>query len=518
MTPIVTTAAGRLEGVRDAGVLAFKGVPYATAARFAAPRPPAPWSGVRAATGFGPPAPQILYPFFDPSKAGDRSWDEARDFHRGAVIDEGAMSEDCLRLNVWTPATTGRRPVMVWCHGGGFTHGTGAWSWWTGENLARDHDVVVVTLNHRLNVFGFVDLTTIAPDEGFVANAGMRDIVAALEWVRDNIAAFGGDPGNVTIFGQSGGGGKVGTLMAMPSARGFFHKAIIQSGAQVLRAIPRERARRMAERVLAALGLTAGEAGRIRDATLEQLLRAFAAADESATPGAPRGFGPAIDPDTLPADPFDPAAPALSRDVSLLIGATAEEITSLQGFREKRVFAMPEADLAPLVRSFGALDPDQAARVIAAYRMSRPEASPAQLFVAILSDRRFGFPAALEAERKTAAGGAPAFLYRLAWQAPVMGGRYGAPHNLCLPLIFGRDRAPGITGDGATRHHRLAARMQAAWVAFARTGSPDHPDLPAWPAYDAARRATMILDDECRIELDPRAGERAAQASLPIMV
>ncbi len=505
MTEIVETTGGRLRGRNDQGVLAFKGIPYAAPPlpprRFMAPRPAAPWPGVRDAAAFGAQACQLLFPFLDPALAGDPAHAPTRDFHRGVETAPIPHGEDCLVLNVWTPAAAGRRPVMVWLHGGGFAAGSGSWGWWTGEALARDQDVVVVTLNHRLNIFGFLHA------EGCDANAGMRDIVMALEWVRDNIAGFGGDPGNVTIFGQSGGGMKVTTLMAMPAARGLFHKAIVQSG-PFLRAVPPERARDVADRMRAQLGASPAA---LQQATPAQLLAAFAGAREGA-PGVPRQFAPMVDGDTLPAHPFAPAAPATAAGIPLLIGATSEEVTSLQGFADPAIFSLGESDLVPCLSAACGIGAAEAAALRDAYRAGRPGATPARLFAAIASDRRFGHDSTEQAALQSAQ--ADVFAYRLVWQSPVQSGRMGAPHNLCLPLVFGRDRAPGVTGAG-TAHHRLAAAMQAAWAGFARTGNPGHAGLAGWPRYDPARRATMVLDTDCTVVDDPNRAERLAQAALP---
>jgi para-nitrobenzyl esterase len=338
----------------------------------------------------------------------------------------------------------------------------------------------------------------------------MRDIVMALEWVRDNIGAFGGDPGNVTIFGQSGGGMKVSTLMAMPAARGLFHKAIAQSGPFV-RAVPMARASDVAARMLDRLGIGPRQLGALQRVTPPELLDAFASAREGA-PGVPRQFAPVVDGDSLSRDPFEPGAPPTASGVPLLIGATGEEITSLQGFADPSIFEIGQAQLTGRVASACDTSPTEAEALIGAYRVGRPRATAAQLYAAIVSDRRFGFASIQQAERQ--ATQAPVFAYRLLWQSPVRGGRMGAPHNLDLPMIFGRDRAPGVTGDG-TAHHALAAAMQAAWANFARSGNPSHAGLPNWPQYDAQARRTMIFDTDCRVASDPAAAERRAQAALP---
>ncbi len=515
MPAVIDTTAGRVRGIAMGKVDAFLGVPYAESPapphRFMAPRPAVPRSGIRDADRFAAQAHQLPFPFLDQTLANDPFYDATRDFHRGVVTTPVRDGEDCLALNVWTPSTTGKRPVMVWLHGGGFASGSGAWGWWTGDDLAADQDVVVVTLNHRLNIFGFLCLEQHGgPAHGIVTNAGMRDIVMALEWVRDNIGAFGGDAGNVTIFGQSGGGMKVTTLMAMPIARGLFHKAIVQSGPFV-RAVPMARASEVASRMLNRLELTPGRLDALQTVSPAALLDAFASAREGA-PGVPRQFAPVVDGDSLPCDPFEPAAPATASGVPLLIGATGEEITSLQGFADPTIFAITGSALPGRVAIACDTDLAGAESLISAYHAGRPHATPAQLYAAIASDRRFGFGSIVQAERQ--AGQAPVFAYRLLWRSPVQEGRMGAPHNLDLPLLFGRERAPGVTGVG-TGHHALADAMQTAWANFARSGDPNHAGLPAWPRFDARQRSTMIFDTVCCISGDPARLERLVQAGLP---
>lgn len=500
MNDVVETTSGRVRGHTDAGVLAFKGIPYARppvgARRFAPPEDAEPWPGIRDANAFGAQAWQVIFPFFDPAYDADPAWDEARSYHGRAITHPVPNDEDCLVLNVWTPQASGKRPVMVWMHGGGFTAGSGSWNWWCGQHLARQQDVVVVTLNHRLNIFGFL----YAPEHGVAPNLGMQDLTAALRWVQENIEGFGGDAGNVTIFGQSGGGMKVSTLMAMPSARGLFHKAIVQSG-PFLRAIPQGRARAAASAAMDFLGI-GGE--KLRDIPAADLLRAFAASNEGA-PGVARQFGPVADGEILPRDPFEPDAPLGSEHIPLLIGATSEEITSLIGWREPSIFAIPEAELNRRVADFCGADSAAAARLIEAYRGADPSASPSRLFARIASDRRFGYMSIVEAERHATRG--PTFGYRLTYQSPLIGARLGAPHNLDLPLLFCPDEAPGMFSG--TGHHALAAFMQNAWAQFARTGNP------GWKSFDVTTRATMMLDRECQVVNDPGRAERLAQGGLP---
>jgi para-nitrobenzyl esterase len=507
---MIETTLGDISGFEMQGTHAFLGIPYAAPPvpphRFMPPRPMTPWAGVRQATRYGDQARQILFPFLDPALDNDPKYDATRDYHRGIDAKGMPYSEDCLSLNVWTPGISGKRPVLVWLHGGGFASGAGSWGWSSGETMAAAQDVVVVTLNHRLNIFGFLCLDR----DGYAPNVGMLDIIAALEWVRDNIAAFGGDPANVTIFGQSGGGMKVSTLMAMPAARGLFHKAIVQSG-PFLRAIPRDRADEIAARMLARLGVQRHNLAALQTISPEALLDAFASVREGA-PGVPRQFGPVIDGDSLPADPFEPIASPLAADVPMLIGATSEEVTSLIGFNDPSIYTITDADLADRLAAYFAFPKSVVEPAIAAYRAARPGHSASRLFAAIASDWRFGFGSTLQAERQSVQ--APVYAYLLSWQSPVQGGVMGAAHNLCMPLVFGKHKAPGVTGDGPA-HFALADAVQVAWASFARSGNPNHPGLPAWPRYDAATRQTMRLDSVCQVEANPHAAERAAQAALP---
>lgn len=502
MTTTIETEHGRLHGVAGARVLSFKGIPYAAppvgARRYEPPGAPAPWSGVRETNTFSAQAHQVIYPFFDPAFDADPTWEDGRQFHRGAITTPVPNSEDCLYLNIWTPAASGKRPVMVWMHGGGFSAGSGNWNWWCGQHLAAGQDVVVVTLNHRLNIFGYL----YAPDQGIAPNLGMQDIVAALNWVRTNIGDLGGDPGNVTIFGQSGGGMKVSTLMAMPSARGLFHKAIVQSG-PFLRAVPKQRAQAAAHAAMKHLGV---DGSKLRHVPAADLLRAFAASGEGG-PGVVRQFAPVADGAVLPHDPFEPDSPAGAENIPLLIGSTPEEVTSLIGFRDPSIFALSAAELPRRVAEFCAIAAAQAAQAIDAYRSADPAASPSRLFARIASDRRFGFMSIVESERHAVHG--KTWAYRLNYQSPHIGARLGAPHNLDLPLLFCPKDAPGIFGTD-TGHHTLAAFMQNAWGNFARTGDP------GWPRFDTTTRATMLLDRECRVANDPGRAERLAQAAMPV--
>jgi para-nitrobenzyl esterase len=489
----VTTTGGRLRGAMENGVLAFKGIPYGAPAsgarRFLPPAKPEPWEGVREALELGPQAPQVK--------------GALPEYFRSLDSDAGGFGEDCLNLHVWTPAADdGRRPVMVWLHGGGFVVSSANWPIYNGANLAR-HGVVVVTVNHRLNVFGFLHLADLGVEKfANAANVGMLDIVAALEWVRDNIAAFGGDPANVTVFGESGGAAKVSTLLGFVPARGLFHRAIAQSGA-ALTAIPREQASRDAQAFLARLGLKKTELDRLQELPVEVLQQAA-----TAVPGL--ASGPSIDGRALPEHVFTPKASELGAGVPMLIGTTATEVTGL--LPEVTRAEMSEADFTKLVRqTFPKARPEALRRVIEAYKAEgRPLREAAYL---LMSDAGFRRDIVTQMERKAeqaAAGGAPVYAYYLTWPTPVADGKFLSPHVLDVPFVFDNlEVARELVGDGPEQN-RLRNRMVGAWTAFARTGTPSHNDLPEWTPFDLNTRATMVFDDECRLVSDPRREQRLA--------
>ena len=491
----VATAAGKIRGTHTKGLYTFRGVPYAAttagAGRFQPPAKLKPWSEVRAASELGPRSPQLLSAFhgFVP--------------HEVEVMDrDERMAEDCLVLNVWTPTLDAARklPVMVWLHGGGFTSGSGGFVIYDGNELARKHDVVVVTVNHRLSAFGYLYLAGFGSERyANASNAGNLDIIAALEWVRDNGPAFGGDPGNVTLFGQSGGGGKVSSLMAMPAAHGLFHRAVVQSGASV-KGIAKDVATRNAESYLARLNLKPAQLDQLQDLPLAQLLKAT---DPSSGP--PINFGPVVDGRSLPNDPFDPTAPALSASIPLLIGTVETEVTFFPGQQMDPIDdAGLHAAVKKLLRNASDADVD---RVIAAYRTGRPQASNTDISLIMASD---GFRAAilLEADRKAAQGGAAVYQYYFTWRSPVREGKLRTFHTLEIPFVFDNvDGGKAMTGTGQDRY-ALATKMSDAWVAFARTGNPNTPGLPHWTAYDTTKRATMILNNECRMVDDPHGTEQ----------
>jgi para-nitrobenzyl esterase len=504
--PIVETTAGKLRGRSSEGAQAFKGIPYGTstaaANRFMPPRPAQPWPGVRDALAYAGQAPQS-------------DWVSRSRIPLAGILgpaDNSRETEDCLTLNVWTPGLADgvKRPVMVWLHGGRFAFHSANWRVYDGTNLARRGDVVVVGVNHRLNIFGFLNLGDIGgPDRMHSGNAGMLDLVAALRWVRENIGRFGGDPGNVTIFGESGGGGKVSTLLAMPAARGLFHRAIIQSGAAI-RLSTRERATKLAEAVHAELGLGRAECGRLQTLLAERLLAAIEPARRAVGPSRwplldRYDFGPVVDGRDLPLQPFDPTAPEISDDVPLLIGDTKDEI-ALYLMDDDEVWngTLTEAELRARIAVVASADTDN---VIETYRAMFPNASPAERLIAALTGSNFWIRSILLAERKAARRTAPVYMYSFAWETPAFDGRLKSHHTIDLPFVFDNtDIAP--TTAGAPGARELAAAVSATWAAFARAGSPENPALPSWPIYRQEERATMVLDTTCRAENDPRRDAR----------
>jgi para-nitrobenzyl esterase len=427
--------------------------------------------------------------------------------------DDGRPSEDCLSVNVWTPGINDsrRRPVLVWIHGGGYSSGSSnELRMYDGESLSRHGDVVVVSLNHRLGVLGHLNLKDYGIKWQSAGNAGMLDIVAALEWVRDNIGNFGGDPRRVLIFGQSGGGGKVGTLMGMPSAKGLFQRAVIQSGSNVQRPA-RDRSGELAAAVLKQLGLTASTVDTLQQLPYEKIVEAGLIAQRSLNPapaapgtGGGMNWGPVVDGAILPEHPWDPKASPLCADIPLLVGTVLNEFAnSIQaGDSSLDAMSLDEARKR-LVTQRG----DRTAHILEVFQKKYPKASPYEL-VSRISASTQRQNAVTQAERKAAQNAAPAYLYWFQWQTPILDGRPRAYHCAELPFVFANtDRCATMTGGGAEARE-LAGKIADAWIAFATSGNPNHKGLPKWPEFSAAQCPTMIFDSTCVMEFGPDMEQR----------
>jgi len=482
--PIAKTAYGKVRGIDHAGVKTFKGIRYGASTggknRFMPPRQPKAWTGIYDAFDYGQISPQT------PA-------DRRNDYPNMILWDRqpGGIGEDCLSLNVWTPAVDGnKRAVLVVFHGGGFATGSGNQLGFDGEGAARLDDVVVVSVTHRLSAFGYLNLAGVGAPGDF-ANAGvvgLMDMVAALKWVQTNIEGFGGDPARVMIFGQSGGGAKTSALLATPSAKGLFSRAGVQSGSALRLATP-ETATRAAEQFLKQLGITKQSIGKLQTLPFTQLL----AATTSMPPGV--GFSPVIGNVILPHHPFDPVAPPESKDVPIIIGTTLDD--AALGMSN---YTLDEEGLKKQLQQQLA---GNAERVYRMYRDTYPNISPYLVQARIATDRRFRRSAFKQAELKAAAGGAPAYLYLWEWVAPGFDGKFGAVHGVDVGPALHDFRGP-INGSGSAAGKRITDQFAAAWTSFAKNGKPDAQGNPAWPTYSAASRATMVFDSYTRVVNDYR--------------
>ena len=486
---VAQTANGKVAGYIQDGVTIFKGIPYAKANRFEAPVQADSWEGIRSCRQYGPVSPQG-------ARAGWANDEIAFAFN----WNDGVQGEDCLRLNVWTPALDSRkRPVMVWLHGGGYSAGSGQeLPSYDGTSLAFAEDVVVVSINHRLNVLGFLDLSAYGETYAKSANAGLLDIVASLKWVRDNIAAFGGDPSNVTIFGQSGGGGKVTTLLATPCAKGLFHKAIVQSGS-MLRTMESKYSRKIGIATVRNLGLDASSIDKISEVPYGELLAAGekaiaqvkAEADRDGVASFIFGWAPTVDGAVLPSQPFDPQAPAISADIPMIIGTTRHEF-SMTTYVPALRNAGREEVIGILKGRYG----EGTERFLELFAKAYPGSKPADML-----DADFVFrPSAIEqALRKSLQGAAPVYMYMFNWESPVLDGILRSTHCMEIPFVFNNaDRHASMTGGGA-QAMELASKMSHCWAEFARCGKPSAEGLPEWEPFEAEKRAVMFFDNTCKM-------------------
>lgn len=487
---------GQVRGANRAGINVFKGIRYGAptrgSRRFRPPKHPQPWTRPVDALAYGPACPQS-----DPGSAAASRFEEGE-------------SEDCLTLNVWTPGLRdgGKRPVLVWLHGGGLGWLSASGEWQAGHNLSRRGDVVMVSPNHRIGLFGFANIGGIDPAFAGSSHVGMLDLVMALEWVRDNIAEFGGDPGNVTIMGQSGGGQKVSLLMAMPRAAGLFHKAIIQSGPMPL-SLEAPYATSLARRLLGRLNMGHADVSKIQSLSARQILAAyyplFHEIGGFGIMGIVQDFAPVVDGDTLPQQPFWHNAPPASANVPLMIGCTRTEMTEYTLASDPAASRMNFPQITEKLKPIFAND---AARIVEGYRSRHAGASAWEIYSLIQSDWPTRLFSLRIADAKVRQGGAPTFVYRMDWKTAARGGLLMSPHAVDIQFALSNVDVPQVDagqGEGIEieARHRMADQMCGAWLAFARTGNPTHALLPQWQPYDAVRRPTMLFDSDSRLADNP---------------
>jgi len=480
---IVATAAGTVRGVARGGIATWRGIPYAAAPRFRSPHALEPWAGELDATQFGPVAIQSR----DPKAA-----------MMSGITEKTVTSEECLALNIYSPAADGRRrPVVVWIHGGAFIMGAGSQPLYNGTSFAAQHDVVVVTINYRLGLLGLLYLGDLLGDEYAEGNYALLDQIAALRWVRDHIAEFGGDPDAVTVMGESAGAVSVASLLVMPAARGLFHRAILQSGASGLSPPTRADATALAESVCAELGVGARE---LVGLPVERLVSAQEHASRTRGLGA---FSPYIDGVTMPRSPLELMSEGVGSNVPVLLGSNRDEWALFDVFLGDAATNVVKGQLRGRLGS--AID-----QLHARYREARDDQSEARAWLDIVGDVAFRIPMIRLAEAQSRF--APVFMYRFDWATPAFDGRLGAAHALELPFVWNTVESPLgqlLLGGDLVSARVLAASMHAAWASFIRTATPVAEGLPGWPAYDATRRATMLLDRESRVVDDPAGSLRA---------
>jgi para-nitrobenzyl esterase len=493
--PVAETTAGKVRGYEDRGVRIFKGVPYGNDTsgvnRFLPARPPKAWAGLRDCLDYGPATPQ-----------GDGRRPAATPTIFPSIYKENSepQSEDCLVLNIWTPALDGKkRPVFFWIHGGGFSIGSGASAWYDGTSIARKQDVVVVTINHRLNVFGYCHLGAFNPRFADSSNIGTLDCIAALKWVKNNIERFGGDPSRVMVHGQSGGGRKTTMVLATTPAQGLYQRAVIQSGSQ-LRVDSHETGEAKAAMLLKNLGIAPAEVEKLQQVPMIDLQRA-----QARTTGGAQWMPVAATP-SLPAHPFDGRAPAMSLSVPVMVGTCRTEQAGFLG-RDPAVDAMDDARLT--ARLDAIVQRGHGAELLSAYRRIHPKSSNAEVLFMAATDRSYFLDSTILAALRADAGQNNTWMYVFNRETPVLSGRYFAPHAEEIPFVFDSvANAAVIAGPVNSESQALADKVSALWANFARNGVPSGSGVPAWPTYDSHRRPTMLLDDKCRLAEDPRCEER----------
>lgn len=492
--PVIETENGPVRGYIHDDMHIYKGIPYAQAKRFEAATNPTKWDAVRSTTMYGPVAP-LINPTTTIQDESEFVFDH----------DWGFPNEDCLSLNVWSPnVSDGKaKPVLFWIHGGGFTSGSShELPSYDGENLAKTGDVVVVSINHRLNVLGFLDLSAYGEKYAQSANNSIMDMVKALEWVKNNISNFGGDPNNVTIFGQSGGGAKVTTLMAMPKAKGLFHKAINQSGSFRTAMLEKEDTQAIGKETLNILGLNANTVDSIQNIPFKTLAEASTkalkvVAEKMKAAGKPvigfgLNWGPSKDGNVLPYQLGTKEALAVSKNIPFMIGTAKNEFAPFANMRF--VGASEETIMKHIKDTYK----DKADDYIKAVKKAYPNDTDPKDLIDV--DTMFRPGAVMEANDKAGLNSAPVYMYLFTWQSPVFDGKYKALHCMELPFVFDNiDLANHMTGGGKEAH-KLANKMSKAWINFARTGNPNHDGLPEWPAYTSKNTATMHFDSTCEVK------------------
>lgn len=513
-SPVTETRYGKVRGdeiVGDNGnsTLAFKGIPYGADTsgkhRFMPPRNPESWAGVKDCTAYGFSAPQMSVVLPGAPKPGSDAEKKLLPFPMGERASQ-PESEDCLRLNVWTPSTKGKRAVMFWMHGGGFSNGSGSALWYEGTNLAAKQDVVVVTVNHRLNVLGYCDLSAYGEAYADSGNVGMLDCAHALKWVQENIEAFGGDPERVMIFGESGGGRKTSMMMRFSPAQGLFHRAVVQSGSSLRLDTP-DISREKTKRLLQELGIAPKDISKLHGVSLADMRKAGETVFGELGQWQPTANGL-----SLPSQPFSPDAPAVSAHIPMMIGTNRTEI-SLFMARNPMMDHLKLEHMPKFMQSMGFKG--QEVTVAQQYREAFPDKSIAELIYMIGTDRGYFLDSTLQAERKAALGKAPAYLYSFYRDTPIQGGRYFSPHAQEIPFVFDTlKHSTGLIGERTQAAQALADQMSTTWATFAKSGIPSAPSLEQWHPYNAEERPTMIFDEgSSRIENDPRSWQRKLMLS-----